>query len=375
MPPRQVFADEQDPTTASVLVRTRAGSTLDPEQVQAVVNLVSSSVDGLKEDKVTVADATGKVLSAPGSSAAGSAQNQTQQVVDFQNRMTSQVQAMLDRVVGPGNSAVQITANLSFDKTVSETVRYFGNADTALSESETSEILTGDGAALDGQADGVVGPQGQTEAQGAEAGASSYEKSSRTSDNAVNKTTETREAAPGGLESIHVGVVLDTRALAGQDPADIQNLVTAALGVNPERGDTVEVSAMAFDRTAEALAAQELEAAAAEASKEQTMTWVRNGGLVLLVALLALAAWIQNRRRAKARLEATSYVVEQLRQDAIDRAAAQQAELESVNHAQLALEAAEIDESRGIRDEISALVERQPEDVAALLRGWLVEKS
>src|SRR5688572_17989324 len=37
IPAKQVFSDEQDPTTASVLVKTRAGETLDPEQVQAVV--------------------------------------------------------------------------------------------------------------------------------------------------------------------------------------------------------------------------------------------------------------------------------------------------------------------------------------------------
>src|SRR5919112_4442788 len=85
MPEKQVFSDQQDPTTASVLVKTRTGTTLTPEQVQAVVNLVSSSIDGLKEENVTVADSTGKVLSTPAGAAGGSAQSQNQQVVDFQN--------------------------------------------------------------------------------------------------------------------------------------------------------------------------------------------------------------------------------------------------------------------------------------------------
>src|SRR5690606_16040096 len=63
LPAKQVFADKQDPATASVLLRGRPGQTLAPEQVQAVINLVAASVDGLEPDKVTVADATGKVLS------------------------------------------------------------------------------------------------------------------------------------------------------------------------------------------------------------------------------------------------------------------------------------------------------------------------
>ncbi len=370
MPQKQVFSDEQDPTTGSVLVKTRAGSTLSPEQVQAVTNLVSSSVDGLSEENVTIADSTGKVLSTPGSTAGGSAQSQNQQVVDFQNRLNGQVQSMLDRVLGPGNAAVQITADLSFDKTVSETTRYFGNADTALSATESREILTG-GDPTDTEG-GVLGPDNQME-PGTTTGDenSTYEKTDRTSDNAVSSTVERREAAPGGVESLHIGVVLDTRALEGRAATDVQNLVAASLGVDPQRGDTIEVSSMPFSRTTEEAAAAELAASQKADEKAATMAMVRNGGLVLLVVIIVLVAWFQARRRAKARLEATDYVVEQLRRDAADRQTAQAA-LESP--AMLALESAESDYTAEVRDEIAALVERQPEDVAALLRGWLVER-
>ena len=370
IPAKQVFSDEQDPTTASVLVKTRAGSTLDPEQVQAIVNLVSSSIDGLKEDKVTVADATGKVLSAPGTSA-GSATTQNQQVEDFEARMSGEVQSMLDRVIGAGNTAVQITANLSFDKALSESTRYYGSdADLPLSESESTETLEGgDPLAPEG---GVVGPDGDMDPVTTTDGASTYEKSDTIRDNPVDQVVEHREEAPGGVESLHVGVVIDTRALLGRDPADVQKLVANALGIDPERGDTIEVTAMPFDRTAEAAAVEELKATQAAEDKAATMSLIRNGGLVGMVAIMILVAWIQARRRAKARAEATSYVVEQLRRDALARQA--QAELEAPNPAMLALEAAEIDANAQVRDEIAALVERQPEDVAALLRGWLVER-
>ena len=369
MPAKQVFSDEQDPTTASVLVRTQAGSTLDPEQVQAIVNLVSSSIDGLKEENVTVADATGKVLSAPGATG-GSATTQNQQVEDFEARMNSEVQAMLDRVIGAGNTAVQITANLSFDKAVSESKRYYGSdADLPLSESESTETLEGtDPAAGVG---GVVGPDGQMETDTTTGLGSTYEKSDVIRDNPVDEVIEHREEAPGGVESLHVGVVIDTRALMGRDPTDVQALVANALGIDPERGDTIEVTAMPFDRTAEAAAVKELEASEAAEKKAATMSLIRNGGLVGVVAIMILVAWLQARRRAKARAEATSYVVEQLRRDALDRQ--NLAAIEAPNPAMLALEASDSAVSVEVREEIAALVERQPEDVAALLRGWLVE--
>jgi flagellar M-ring protein FliF len=372
MPPKEVFSDQQEPTTASVLVKTGVGSTLTPEQVQAIVNLVASSIDGLKPENVTVADSTGKVLSVPGGSGAGSASSQNQDVVDFQNRLDGQVQSMLDRVLGPGNSAVQVTANLSFDKTISDTTRYFGNANMALSATESKEILkNGTPSSTIG---GVVGPDGQMDPSttGTTTPGSAYKKTDKTSDNAVNNTVEHREAAPGGVNSLHVGVVLDTTALKGISPAAVQTLIGSALGINPSRGDTINVSSMPFDRTAEQAAAAELAASQKADKQAQTMAMARNGGLLLLALLIALVAWIQARRRAKARVEATDYVVEQLRRDAAERAVTQAA-LEPPA-AMLALEAAEAEQATEMRDEIAALVERQPEDVAALLRGWLVER-
>jgi flagellar M-ring protein FliF len=148
--------------------------------------------------------------------------------------------------------------------------------------------------------------------------------------------------------------------------------VASALGIDTNRGDTIQVTAMPFDRTAEQAAVDELKASQEADKKAETMTLIRNGGLVGIVAIMVLVAWFQARRRAKARAEATNYVVEQLRRDAIDRQA--QAAIEPPNAALLALEAAEKDANAEVRDEIAALVERQPEDVAALLRGWLVER-
>jgi flagellar M-ring protein FliF len=203
-------------------------------------------------------------------------------------------------------------------------------------------------------------------------GDSKYEKSSETSDNAVDTTVEHRETAPGSVRNLHVGVVLDAAAARSIDPNEIQGLVASSIGIDAERGDTVQVSTLPFDRTAEKAAAAELAAAKKADANAEQWTLIRNSGLVVLIGLILLLAWIKGRRRAKARAEATSYVVEQLRQDALDRAAAEAAIEPSP--AALALESMEHAESDEIRDELAALVERQPEDVAALLRGWLVER-
>lgn len=378
MPERRVFQEEQDPTTASVLLATRYGVQLKRDQVQAITNLVASSIDGLSPDKVTVTDSTGTLLSAPADSANATADAQSEQVQTFQNQIQSRVQSMLDTVVGPGNSSVNVNADLSFDEERTEDVRYYVDPNLPvppLSETTSSEVYNG--ANPDGTATGVVGPDGQMDATGDSDGNASYQKEAATSDNAVNRTTTQRVAAPGGVRSLHVGVALDSGAPSKVDPSEIQALVAAAVGINEERGDSLVVSSLPFDRSAAESAAAELKAAQDAAQQAELMSMLRKAAGVGLLLLVGLFVWLRSRRKNKLRLEATSIVVEQMRREAAERAA-QQAALQQEAAAIAALEASntidDVNETLEVKQEIQALVESQPEDVAQLLRGWLVER-
>ncbi|WP_224766197.1 flagellar basal-body MS-ring/collar protein FliF [Nocardioides campestrisoli] len=370
LPPKQVFAKEQDPATASVLVATDPGDTFAPEQVQAVVHLVASSIDGLAPEKVTVADSTGRLLSADDATSGTGAGTRAQAVEEYQDDLSAKIQRTLDTVIGPGNSTVALSANLDFDKSVSTSTTYQSDpAAKPLSRSRQRETYNG-GAAGNAGAGGPVGPEGQMEQQPGN-GEGAYNKETTTEDNAVNQVVETREAAPGGVESLHIGIALDANAPVKVSAGDVRDLIAAAIGEDLDRGDTIEVATLAFDRSAEEAAQQELEAAAAADAKAARNEMLRNGGLGALVALMLLLAWLKGRKRAKARAEATTYVVEQLRLDQATRA--QQPVMET-SAAMVALESAERNEADDLREELTALVERQPEDVAQLLRGWLVER-
>ncbi|WP_415630052.1 IPTL-CTERM sorting domain-containing protein, partial [Nocardioides dubius] len=230
------------------------------------------------------------------------------------------------------------------------------------------ETYTGPGDATG--TNGVVGPDGQMDDFGAAPGAdSSYNKESTTRDNAVNQTVEKRVVAPGGVKSVNVGVMLDSRAAGALDTAELGRNISALAGLNRQRGDKLRVSTMPFDRSAEEAMDAELKAAEDAAAADKRNELIRDVGLVLFVALLVLFAWWQQRRRARARAEATSYVVEQLREDAAARAAVPAVEPST---ALLALESTEQNEAERLHNELVDLVERQPEEVAALLRGWLV---
>jgi flagellar M-ring protein FliF len=375
IPPKELFADEKQPTTASVLVKTRPGTSLEPEQIQAVVHLVASSVEGLDPKQVTVADASGRVLSASGDGVGAIADTRSQQVKAFETKVTDSVQRMLDKVLGAGNAAVQITADLNFDKTVTNTKRYFTDpdmvplSDTKLTESYTAPGTTGTG--------GAVGPDTTPNASkpSTPGNATNYRKEQQTSDNAVGETNEQREAAPGSVRSLHVGVIVDKTAAGGVSTDEIETLVSSALGIDAKRGDTVAVQSMAFDHSAQEAAAKELATAKAADDRAALMNMLKTAGLILVVAGLFFAAWLRSRRRARARDKATSYVVEQIRaRDALDHT--QVVPLAPADPAPLELDPSVIEQANlraAARDEIAAMVERQPEEVAQLLRGWLVD--
>ncbi|TWG98624.1 flagellar M-ring protein FliF [Nocardioides sp. J9] len=367
IPEEKVFSDEQKPTTASVLVDTVPGADLDDDQVQSVVHLVASSIDGLDPKNVTVTDTTGKLLTTDSAEGgAGLASARAKQVSAYEKSMQSKIQGALDTWVGPGNSTATVTADLDFDKSVINSRSY--NSDKKnppLSQTKSSEKYSGTTGA-DGVG-GVVGPDGQMDPGAGTNGDGTYENTSETRDNALDEIVERRETAPGAVKKLGISVVLDATAAANIQPEVIEDQIASAAGIDPERGDTIEVAVLPFDRSiAEANAAEIAAAKAAEAADRRNAL-IRNVGIGLGILLAVGAAWLQARRRARAREEATSYVVEQLRLEAANR----QPALESP--ALAALEAAEENEEDAMRDELIALVEKQPEDVAALLRGWLVE--
>lgn len=118
IPKKDVFSSEQDRTTASVLLSLPPGTTLNRGQVRAVTHLVGSSIPGLDPGNVTVTDGKGTLLSgqdADTDGAASLAGDTDERTAQFEDRMSTTVQAMLDQVLGPGHAVVRVNAQLSYD--------------------------------------------------------------------------------------------------------------------------------------------------------------------------------------------------------------------------------------------------------------------
>ncbi len=251
-PERSVFVRENNPPSASVMVRLVGGRSLSPDQVSAIVNLVAASVPGMGADAVRVVDQNGRLLSDP--------RNQQGEGLDLQReheaKLREQLDALLLPLLGEGNFSTQVQVEL--DKSEVTTAREtYEKEGVVRTESERNAQRTG--AAPAGGVPGVPANTPPPQAQlvdGAPQPAPPAAATSTDTETATDRAYELgREVAvttagPGSLKKLSVAVAVSDKALKAAAPMtrqQLEALVSAAVGANTGRGDMVQVVASKFE--------------------------------------------------------------------------------------------------------------------------------
>jgi flagellar M-ring protein FliF len=283
----------QQATTASILVNLAPGTVLSTGQVSAVVHLAASSVPGLSSSDVTVVDNHGDVLTAPGDAGGTSGASNTQQTNAYDSQLAASLTALLARVVGEGNAAVQVNALLNFNQSQTTTnglqLNAQGQPVTAPTGQNTSNST------YSGSGTPPSGVLGSSQAPTTTGGNGTYSTTSSQITNAVGQVTQTVKQAPGQVQRTSVAVLLNSSKKVNQ--AQVRSLVTAAAGLNTANGDQLVVTSMPF---AAAGSTQSAAAAAASASahRQQTLEHAGEiGALLLLIAAMVAATVIAAKRR------------------------------------------------------------------------------
>jgi flagellar M-ring protein FliF len=299
IPQQSVFSDQKEDPTASVFVN--ASSPLSTDQVDAIVHLVAAAYPGLTTDNVSVVDQKGDTLSSVGGGTAGSGSDAA---ADYEATTKTAVQAMLDKVLGPGNAVVTVAADVSSSSGTKQTEAYTSPSQApALSESSNSTKYANGGGAAAGAngASGVLGTDTTDTATGGNSstsgtsgsGSPSYEQTQVSKSNAVNKTTTNETIVPGTLNRQTIAVALNAKAAGTISASQLQQMVANAAGVNAARGDTVSVTTLPFSNAAAKSAASALAQSQAAQSGAQMTDIITTaikvvGGLVLFVLVVGL---------------------------------------------------------------------------------------
>jgi flagellar M-ring protein FliF len=240
-PQDQLFSDSSQSSSAAVLLSN--STTLDPNSVKGIAQLVASSVPGLQLNKVTITDASGTPLwpNSDGSSGDGTLLSQQSANQKYDSLTAAQVGAMLTQTLGPNKAEVQVNATLDANQATSDTLVY-GKKGVPLQAQTQNETLAGAGGT-----GGVAGTAGNIPAAAQTAGSSgsNYKNKTNSTTYGVNKTVTHAVIAPGTVKNQTVSVLVDKSVPASSLPA-IKAAVAGAVGLNAKRGDTIAISQIAF---------------------------------------------------------------------------------------------------------------------------------
>jgi flagellar M-ring protein FliF len=325
---QSAFVSERRPGSASVFLQIKAGRRLDDENVQAIANLVASSIPELTAAQVTVVDQTGRLLSAPETDSDTAMRDK---MFEFANRLeesySNRIQEMLTPLVGPGRVRAQVVAQV--DMTTTEQTREQFNPQSQVVRSEsTAEEAARNGA---GNAGGVPGaltnqppqpgvalPPGATPAVAQSGGATPARAGAATNADGtavtgpdstsrqstrnyeIDRTMAYSRMPAGRVTRLSVAVLIDNLRITGADgkvtetpvPAEqierLTALVRDAVGFDATRGDTVNVVNSSFLGTP-SIEEGELESIPFwERAWAQTLAKILAGLLVLLVIVFSV---------------------------------------------------------------------------------------
>ncbi|MBW1697441.1 MAG: flagellar M-ring protein FliF [Deltaproteobacteria bacterium] len=263
MPKDSVFIEESKPPSASVLLKTR--SRLSRDKVAAVVHLVSSAVEGLAPNRVTVVDSTGQVLASgipEEEEPATLANKQLEYKLTYERNLARRIQTMLERIVGSGKAIVRVSADMDFNQVKineeiydpeGQVIRSRQNITESSNKNSTPTTLASSVNPITAGGGGTTGRQVSDLS----------ERKDETVNYEINRTVRHTLLPVGRVKRLSVAAVLDGRyvtettedgattrkyvARSSEELEQFAKIVKKAMGFNADREDQVSVESFPFD--------------------------------------------------------------------------------------------------------------------------------
>ncbi len=305
MPKQSVFIRDREMASASVMVKAMAGRSLEDEQVNAIINLVASSIPYLGSEQVTIVDQWGRLLSTGDDSTSGATRDQFQYARKLEKLYSDRIESLLTPIIGAGRVRAIVTTDVDFSVNEQTQESFEPDAAQLRSEQVDTQINRNGGAAI-----GIPGaltnqPPGNgttdTEIPGADGTTTEAqnESSSAIKNYELDKTITHTRRVPGTIRRLSAAVLIDDKIsfdeagemirtpLTEEELDQYKQLAQEAVGFSEERGDSVVVINRSFQPVEEITPLEPLPI------WEQSWLWtmvrqVLIGLSVLLLVLLVL---------------------------------------------------------------------------------------
>lgn len=265
LPKESLFTGDQEQAKASVVLKLRNSRPLAPSTVAAIAGLVAASVESLRPESVVIVDTFGRPLSRQAGAdddAAGGAPIERQQRIE--RDLSTKVVALLEPVVGPGHVRVNVSARL--DGNSQEETEERWDPTTVIRSRQSSTDTGGTSGTL-----GIAGTRANAPPNSGQAAKPVVTpapvlagRTTETTNFEVSKLTRHTLAPRGALSRLSVAVIVDddrstakdangaavaAKPRSAADMERIRALVAAAVGLDASRGDQLTVENIAFGET------------------------------------------------------------------------------------------------------------------------------
>jgi flagellar M-ring protein FliF len=261
MPAQSLFIEDKKETTASVVIKLAANAKLSGDQVEGVVFLVSSSVEGLAPGNVTVIDQRGKVLSQRRDDSAGGVGDMEDRARKLERQFEHRIETLLARSVGPEKVASRVNATLERQQ-VSKVEELYDPESAVIRSQQRTET---DSNSSETSSSAFPGAEANLPEDNFTEGSKNATKSNKIQETVnyeINRTTATTTQPGGGLTKISVAVLIDgtyketegeegktVREYVPRTPEEMAiytDIVKKIVGFNEKRGDQIEVANIPF---------------------------------------------------------------------------------------------------------------------------------
>jgi flagellar M-ring protein FliF len=254
IPERQVFAQQEQPPTASVVLKTRRR--MDKGQVQAIQHMVAAAVASLGADRVAIVDDRGNLL-AGGDKSGSMARDQEEDTSNYESSLRGRIESIVASVVGAGHVQVQVAADINYNRT--QTTSETFDPDSKVARSTQTVERNASDTSGGGNAVSVANAlPGGAAAGGGETSRNNSGSTEETVNYEISKTVKTSTVDGGEIKKLSVAVVVDGsttgegagtyKPRSAAEMAQITALVKSAMGFDQARGDQVQVTNMQFAR-------------------------------------------------------------------------------------------------------------------------------
>ena len=252
IPKKSSFVRKTEKPTASVFVELLPGHRLDRSQVEAIVNMIASSVTGLPRENISVIDQKGNLLSrdlTTDDGGFGMANKQLEYTRKVEANYTSRISNLLEPIVGLDNYRVQVTADVDFNR-IEQTSEEYDPSNRRVIRSEYGRETGNSGNAIKGVPGALSNAppatnndqagNDATQGQGQKEYTRNYEL-----DRVIKKVTQQQ----GRVKRLSIAVILNNATFeegAAPDTEQLKLLVQDAVGFDSERQDKISIHSTGF---------------------------------------------------------------------------------------------------------------------------------